>query len=96
MRFRIAILFLLASVLGMPVLWHRANVQLRCADVGYDVCQAISPGPAWVRPLGILSALVLIYALVLLAQAWSARHREKEMLDSVGVHVPEEDLPLEE
>lgn len=96
MRFRLGILFLLASVLGTPVLLHRANVQQRCGDVGYDVCRAISPDPAWVLPLGILSALILVYCAVLFAQDWSARRREKEMLDAVGVHVREEDLPLEE
>lgn len=96
MRFRISILFLLASLLGTPVLLHRANLQSRCGDVGYDVCRAISPDPAWVRAVGVLSLLILLFATFLFAQAWSARRREKEMLDSVGVHVPEEDLPLEE
>lgn len=96
MRFRISLLFLLASLLGTPVLLYRANMQQRCGDVGYDVCRAISPDPVWVRPAGILSAFILACVAALFAQAWTARHREKEMLDQVGVHVREEDLPLEE
>lgn len=96
MRFRIGLLLLFASLLGTPVLLYRANVQQSCGAIGYDVCRAISPDPVWVRPAGILSALILACAAVIFAQAWTARHREKEMLDQVGVHVREEDLPLEE
>ncbi len=97
MHFRIVLLFLVASLLGTPVLLHhagRANVCARIADPA--LCATAYPDPLWVRPLGILSLLMLGYALYVLATAWAERRHEKQMLDTIGVHVREEDLPLEE
>lgn len=97
MRFRVFYLLVLASLLGMPVLLHRAHTQQVCAALpDASTCAVVAPDPFWMRPLGLLSALTLGAAVYLFATAWSARHREKEMLDAVGVHVREEDLPLEE
>ena len=97
MRFRIFYLVVLASLLGTPVLVHRTNVQQRCAAIPDPAtCAMVVPDPFWLRPAGLLSALSLAFAAYLLTRAYTARHREKVMLDQVGVHVPEEDLPLEE
>ncbi len=97
MRFRIFYLLVLASLLGTPVLAHRARTAQMCASLGDTAsCALIAPDPWWMRPAGLLSALALGTAAVLFAQAWTERHREKEMLDAVGVHMREEDLPLEE
>ena len=97
MRFRTVFLFALASLLGMPVLLHRYHAQLACVHIPDPaMCAAVAPEPFWVRPVGVLSLLVLLYAAYTLAVAMNARRREKELLDAVGVHVREEDLPLEE
>ena len=60
------------------------------------VCAAIAPDPFWMRPFGIVSAVSLLFAGWLAAQASQARRREQQMLQSVGVDVRAEDLPLEE
>ena len=97
MRFRVFYLIVLASLLGTPVLVHRANAAQRCASIADPaMCAAALPDPAWVRPAGLLSLLALVTAGVLYARAYAARQQEKQMLDAVGVHVPEQDLPLEE
>ena len=97
MRFRVFYLSVLASLLGMPVLLHRAATQQTCAQIPDAAqCAVVAPDPFWMRPAGLLSLLSLLAAAYLFAIAWTARHREKAMLDDVGVHVREEDLPLEE
>ncbi len=97
MRFRIFYLLVLASLMGMPVLLHRAHTQQACAQISdAAICAVVAPDAWWMRPLGLLSAVSLVAAAYVFAAAWSARRREKEMLDDVGVHVREEDLPLEE
>lgn len=97
MRFRIVLLFLLASLLGTPVLLNRMQTQDACAHIPDPaMCAAVAPTPVWVRPLGILSLLVLLYLAYRFATAWAERRREKDLLDAVGVHVREDELPLEE
>ncbi len=97
MRFRVFYLLVLASLLGTPVLLHRNTVLQQCAQLpDAAMCATVAPDPFWVRPAGLLSLLALGAAAYLAAVGWTARHREKEMLDGVGVHVREEDLPLEE
>lgn len=94
---RIALLFILASVLGTPVLLHRSEVQQRCASIpDRSTCSAVAPDPIWVRPFGFMSALALVWAAALFVQAVTARRREKELLGQAGVAVSEADLPLEE
>ncbi len=97
MRSRLLSLLLLASLLGTPVLLHRANVADRCATLANDaLCTAVQPDPLWVRPFGLLSATLLVLAAGLFARAWSERRRERLLLEGVGVRVREQDLPLEE
>ncbi len=68
-----------------------------CADLGSPTeCALLVNDPWWMRPAGLLSAVTLAAAAFIFAQSWTDRHREKQMLDAVGVHVREEDLPLEE
>ena len=97
MRFRVFYLLVLASLLGTPVLLHRANTEQRCAQIPDPAeCAVVAPDPLWMRPAGLLSLAAMVAAGYLFATAWTARHREKQMLDDVGVHVREEELPLEE
>ncbi len=97
MRFRIFYLLVLASLLGTPVLIHRTRAAQMCDNLGSPTeCALLANDPWWVRPAGLLSAFTLGAAGFLFAQAWVDRRREKDMLDAVGVHVREEDLPLEE
>lgn len=97
MRYRILLLYVFASLLGMPVLVHYNRSQVACANIpDSSLCALAYPTPAWVRPMGWASVVVLAYATFLLVNAMAARRHEKEMLDAVGVHVREEDLPLEE
>ena len=97
MRFRIFYLLVLASLLGTPVLIHRTRAAQTCADLGSPTeCAQLVTDPWWIRPAGLLSALTLGVAAYIFAQSWVERRREIEMLDAVGVHVREEDLPLEE
>ncbi len=97
MRYRIVLLLLLASLLGTPVLVHRANAMQRCASVPDPVtCAAINPEPMWTRPFGIVSAVSLLFAGWVMLQAVQARQREQQMLRAVGINVKEADLPLEE
>ncbi len=97
MRFRIFYLVVLASLLGTPVLVRRMNRIQRCDSIPDPaICGVVAPDPGWMVPAGLCSIAALAMAGVVYTQAWSARHREKEMLDDVGVKVREEDLPLEE
>ena len=96
MRYRILLLFLFASLLGTPVLLHRSARVNACMNLDAALCAATFPDPWWLVPLGLMSLVVLGYATYLLGTAWSERRHEKDMLDAVGVHVQEEDLPLEE
>ncbi|GAA3760645.1 hypothetical protein [Terriglobus aquaticus] len=96
MRNRILLLLLFASLLGTPVLLHRSQRIAACANLDAGTCAMTNPDPWWMVPLGVLSLLVLGYAAYVLAADWSERRKEKDMLDAVGVHVKEEDLPLEE
>ncbi len=96
MRNRILLLFAFASLLGTPVLLHRAARVNACLNLDPVMCATMFPDPWWLLPLGLLSLLVLGYAAYLLVTAQAERRREKDMLDAVGVHVREEDLPLEE
>lgn len=96
MRYRILLLFAFASLLGTPVLLHRSARETACVNLDAALCATTYPDPWWMVPLGLLSLLVLAYAAYLLATAWAERKHEKDMLDAVGVHVAEEDLPLEE
>lgn len=97
MRYRLALLYLFASLLGTPVLIYHAHASSACASIADPVlCSAAYPRPFWVFPLGLASLAVLVYATYLLAMDWTERRHEKELLDGVGVHVREEDLPLEE
>ena len=96
MRNRILLLFAFASLLGTPVLVHRSARVRACANLDAVTCATLHPDPWWMVPLGLLSLVVLCYALYVLAMSLAARRHEKDMLDAVGVHVREEDLPLEE
>ena len=96
MRNRILLLFAFASLLGTPVLMHRAARVTACMNLDAVLCATMFPDPWWLLPLGFLSLLMLGYAAYLLATAWVERRREKDMLEAVGVHVQEKDLPLEE
>lgn len=96
MRNRILLLVVFASLLGTPVLWQRAQRETACTNLDASTCAMKSPDPWWMVPAGVLSLLVLGYAGYVLATDWAERRHEKVLLDAVGVHVPEEDLPLEE
>ncbi len=97
MRNRLVLLLVLATLLGTPVLIHWQSNQQRCADIADTaICRIAVPDPLWVRPLGVLAAATLLVAGILYLRAFAARRKEKELLDDVGVHVPEQDLPLDE
>ena len=96
MRYRILLLFVFASLLGTPVLLHRSARLSACMNLDAALCSTMFPDPWWMVPLGLVSLAVLGYATYLLASAWAERRHEKDMLDAVGVHVREKDLPLEE